>query len=50
MRWNLPAVPNWREFQMEVTFQIGAGTPAGTELVNQVDVCCPATRTRQQPR
>ena len=40
-RSNLPAVPNWREFQMEVTFSIGASTVANTELVNQVDVALP---------
>ena len=41
VRWNLPVVPNWREFRMEVTFRIGASTAAGTELVNQVDVALP---------
>ena len=41
VRWNLPAVPNWREFRMEVTFRIGAGTVVNTELVNQVDVTLP---------
>ncbi len=38
VRWNLPAIPTWREFQMEVTFRIGASTTPGTELVNRADV------------
>ena len=41
VRWNLPAVPNWRNFQMEVTFHIGAGTAPNTELINRVDVGLP---------
>ena len=41
VRWNLPAVPNWRDFRMEVTFRIGASTVVNTELVNQVDVALP---------
>ena len=43
VRWNLPDVTNWREFRMEVTFNIGAGTPAGTELLNQADVTIAAS-------
>ena len=41
VRWNLPDVPAWREFRMEVTFRIGASTAIGAELVNQVDVALP---------
>ena len=38
VRWNMPAIPTWRDFWMEVTFRIGASTAPGTELVNQADV------------
>ena len=43
VRWNLPDVSNWREIWIEVTFSIGAGTPAGTELLNQADVTIAAS-------
>ncbi len=38
VRWLLPDIPNWRQFQMDVTFRIGAGTAAGTLLTNTADV------------
>ena len=43
VHWNLPDVSNWREIWIEVTFSIGAGTPAGTELLNQADVTIAAS-------
>ena len=41
VRWNLPVVTNWRNFQVEVTFRIGTGTAANTRLVNRADVAIP---------
>jgi uncharacterized repeat protein (TIGR01451 family) len=38
VRWNVPALPTWRDFWIEVTFRIGASTAPGTELVNKADV------------
>ena len=43
VHWNMPDVSNWREFRMEVTFSIGAGTTPGTELLNQADVTIAAS-------
>ncbi|MEI8082840.1 MAG: hypothetical protein WCI74_13465, partial [Actinomycetes bacterium] len=43
VHWNLPGVANWRDIWLEVTFSIGAGTAAGTELLNQADVTIAAT-------
>jgi uncharacterized repeat protein (TIGR01451 family) len=38
VRWNVPAIPAWRDFWIEVTFRIGTNTAVGTKLVNKADV------------